>query len=59
MLKKLLNVSNVQPLNKEEQSSINGGQSNCFLICRQEYMSCLGSGGSDCLADYIACRSGC
>ncbi|WP_103069207.1 hypothetical protein [Aquimarina sediminis] len=59
MLKKLLNLSNVQPLKKVEQSSINGGSGNCFLDCRQEYISCLGSGGSNCLADYVLCKSTC
>ncbi len=58
MLKNILNRNDVKSLNKTEQSSINGG-SGCFLACRQDYISCLNGGGSNCLADYIACRSAC
>ncbi|WP_103864408.1 hypothetical protein [Aquimarina sp. I32.4] len=60
MLKNLLNLSNVQPLKKAEQSSINGGASrNCFLDCRRDYITCLTTGGSNCLASYNACKTAC
>ncbi len=62
MLKKILELSSVNTLQKKEQANVNGGRINsCLLECRQDFADCREDGYSnaDCFETLMVCRNRC